>query len=424
MEILIESGRLVNPPGGKEGMFDILIEDGVVVKIAKHIRRPAAKKIAAKGCLVLPGLVDCHCHLREPGREDEETIATGTRAAVRGGFTTICCMANTEPPLDGKVPIRFIRDRAEKEGACEVLPIGAVTVGRQGAVIAPYGEMVEEGAVAFSDDGCCVMDSLVMRRALEYTRLFGKPVISHAEDQVLAKNGVMNEGFLSLRLGLSGIPRQAEEIMVARDISLAVLTGGRLHCAHLTTAEAVELVRRAKRSVKTVTAEAAIHHCVLTEEAVRGYNAMAKVSPPLRTEKDIEALCRGLKDGTIDCLVTDHAPHTDEEKETGFEHAPFGMIGFETALPLAFSLRKRGLTLREIVGMLTSGPARVLGIGRGIVVEGGRADVVIVDPDRQWTYARETVISKSKNSPFIGKTLTGMVLVTIAAGKIVYTADR
>ena len=386
-----------------------------------NINKKVKNIIDAKGKLIFPGLIDIHCHLREPGREDEETILSGSKSAVSGGFTTICCMPNTNPPLDNKVSIRFVYDRG-REALCEVLPIGAITVKREGKLLAPYGEMVKEGAVAFSDDGNCIMDSLVMRRALEYTKLYGKPVISHSEDENLKKNGVMNEGPLSTKMGLRGIPKEAEEIMVARDVFLSNLTGGRLHIAHITTSNAVKLVKEAKRRNKKITCEAAIHHLILTEEAVSGYNPNAKVSPPLRTEKDRKALIAGLKDGTIDCIVTDHAPHSEEEKEMGFEMAPFGMIGFETALSLSMKLLDEGLSLKEIISKFTEGPSRVIGIDRGEIKEGERADIVIFDPNKEWIYKKEDIKSKSKNSPFIGWKLKGKVLYTIFSGKIVYSA--
>lgn len=419
MDILIKNGYLIDPKGKKEGRFDILVSKGKVEKISKKINKKVKNIIDAKGKLIFPGLIDIHCHLREPGREDEETILSGSKSAVSGGFTTICCMPNTNPPLDNKVSIRFVYDRG-REAFCEVLPIGAITVKREGKLLAPYGEMVKEGAVAFSDDGNCVMDSLVMRRALEYTKLYGKPVISHSEDENLKKNGFMNEGPLSTKMGLRGIPKEAEEIMVARDVFLSNLTGGRLHIAHITTSNAVKLVKEAKRRNKKITCEAAIHHLILTEEAVSGYNPNAKVSPPLRTEKDRKALIAGLKDGTIDCIVTDHAPHSEEEKEMGFEMAPFGMIGFETALSLSMKLLDEGLSLKEIISKFTEGPSRVLGIDRGEIKEGERADIVIFDPDYEWVYKKEEIKSKSKNSPFINWKLKGKVIWTICSGKIVY----
>jgi len=422
MEILIRNGRLVDPSTRRCPKRDILISEGRIARIAPRIRARASV-LDANGCLILPGLIDLHCHLREPGQEEKETIETGTKAAVAGGFTTVCCMPNTQPPLDNRIAIGFVVSRA-RHASCEVLPIGAITVGREGRALAPYGEMVREGAVGFPDDGSFVMDSQVMRRALEFSKLFGKPIISHAEDQSLTKNGVMNEGALSTKLGLPGAPREAEEIAIGRDIALCRLTGGRLHIAHVTTAEGVDLIRRAKREGLPVTCEVAVHHLILTEEAVADYDTNAKVSPPLRTKEDIRALIRGLKDGTIDAIVTDHAPHTREEKEAGFEEAPFGMIGFETALSLALSLQEAGLTLQEIVARMTVGPARAFGLHRGVVAEGRRADLVILDPDRQWVYTKESVVSKSKNSPFLNRKMRGKVVATICHGKVAYQSQE
>ncbi len=421
MDIIIINGNVIDPKNNRDGVFDILIRNGKIAQVGRNIKASASfKVIDAQGMYVLPGLIDIHCHLREPGREDEETIVNGSFSAVTGGFTTICCMPNTSPALDNKVAIGFVKNRAIN-AYCDVLPIGAITINRQGKELVAYGEMVQEGACAFSDDGDCVMDSLVMRRALEYTKFHHKRLISHAEDNTLSKNGVMHEGALSVKMGLVGIPRQAEEIMVHRDIALAKLTGGLLHIAHLSTKEAVDILRKAKKTNPNITCEVTVHHLVLTEQSVEGYNANAKVSPPLRTEKDLKALIEGLKDGTIDCIVTDHAPHSQEEKESGFENAPFGIIGFETALPLSMGLTDKGMSIQQIVTRWTEGPAKVLGLtDRGSLSEGNRADIVIFDPKRQWIYSKEHIQSKSKNSPFIGWRLKGRVVVTICRGQVVF----
>jgi len=419
MGILIKNGYLIEPKSGKEGKYDVLIEDGIVQEIKKNIPSGKHKVIECKNKIVSPGFVDIHCHLREPGREDEETIYTGSLSAVSGGFTTICCMPNTEPPLDNKVSVRFVYEKGEKS-LCEVLPIGTITRRREGKEIAPYFEMIEENTVAFSDDGDCVMDSNVMRMALEYTLLHKKPIISHSEDKNLSRNGVMNEGYISTKMGLPGIPREAEEIMVERDIKIAKLTGGILHIAHLSSSGSVESVKRAKKNLKNITCEVTAHHITLTEEAVIGYNPNAKVSPPLRTEEDRISLIEGLKDGTIDCIVTDHAPHSFEEKESGFENAPFGIIGFETFLPLILKLIDYGMNLKDVIYKVTYAPSKILNLERGIIEVGKRADIAIFDPDFEWIYTEDKIKSKSKNSPFLNRKLKGKVLLTISKGKIVY----
>ncbi len=423
MGIIIKNGYLIDPKTKREGKFDILIEGNFIKKIGKNIPSKNHKIIDCKNKIVCPGFVDLHCHLREPGREDEETIYTGSLSAVSGGFTTICCMPNTDPPLDNKVSVRFVYEKGQKS-LCEVFPVGTITKNREGKEIAPYLEMIEENAVAFSDDGNCVMDSNVMRRALEYTLIHKKTIISHSEDQNLSKNGVMNEGYISTKLGLHGIPKEAEEIMVERDIKLAKLTGGLLHLTHLTTEGAIESVRRVKKSLKNISCDVTVHHITLTEEAVINYNPNAKVSPPLRTEKDRVSLIEGLKDGTVDCIITDHAPHSYEEKESGFENAPFGIIGFETFLPLCLKLIDYGMKLMDIIYKITYAPAKILNIERGIIDVGKRADITIFDPDIEWIYKYEEIKSKSKNSPFINWKLKGKVLYTIYKGKIVYKDER
>ncbi|MCM8766549.1 MAG: dihydroorotase [Candidatus Omnitrophica bacterium] len=419
MGILLKNGYLIEPKSGKEGEFDILIEDGVVKEIKKNIFTRNYKIIDCKNKIVSPGFVDLHCHLREPGREDEETIYTGSLSAVSGGFTTICCMPNTDPPLDNKVSVRFVYEKGEKS-LCEVLPIGAITKDRKGKELAPYFEMIEENTIAFSDDGNCVMDSNVMRRALEYTLLHKKPIISHSEDENLARNGVMNEGFTSTKMGLPGIPAEAEEIMVERDLRIAKLTGGILHITHLSCMGSVESIRRFKKILKNISCDVTAHHLILTEDAISGYNTNAKVSPPLRTEKDRISLIEGLKDGTIDCIITDHAPHSYEEKQSGFENAPFGIIGFETFLPLCLKLVDYGIKLKDILYKITYSPSKILNLERGIIEKGKRADIVVFDPDIEWVYKEDKIKSKSKNTPFLNWKLKGKVLLTISKGKIVY----
>jgi dihydroorotase len=420
MEILIRKARILDPSTGTDTVSDLCISGQTIVGIGKNLRKkPGSVVLDGAGLWLLPGLIDLHCHLREPGNEEEETILSGAQAASSGGFTTICCHPNTEPPADNKVVVRYIFDRAH-QAPIEVLPYGAITVGRKGVCLAPMGEMAEAGVVGFSDDGNCVMDSLIFRRALEYSKIFGRPVVSHSEDHNLSRNGVMNEGLLATKLGLRGIPREAETVMVYRDICLAGLTGGRLHLAHLSTRESVEIVRRIKNKIPNVTCETTVHHLILTEEALVDYDTNAKVNPPLRTRDDISALVSGIKDGTIDAIVTDHAPHSEEEKGSGMENAPFGMIGFETALPLALSLVKYGLKLLDILACLTVKPSRILGLPPRTLAAGARADCVLFDPDKEWVYSRAAIRSKSKNSPFIGQTLKGRCVCTICRGEIVF----
>ncbi len=423
MDTLIRGGRVVDPEREREETLDIEISKGKVIKVAKGLRPKRGEKvIEAKGLIVSPGFIDMHCHFREPGREDEETLITGSQAAVSGGFTTVCLMPNTNPPLDNKLAIEYIYSRANKIGLCNLLPIGTITKRRKGEELSEMADLAKAGAVAFSDDGDTVTDSNLFRRALEYAKIFKRPIIDHPEDKKLSKEGVMNEGYLSTTLGLSGIPKEAEEIIVFRDLLLSRLTGSRLHLAHLSTEGSVELVREAKKKGVKVSCEATIHHLILTEEAIKEYGTNAKVNPPLRKRKDIEALKRGLIDGTIDALVTDHAPHSSEEKETDMESASFGIIGSETLLPLSLSLISKELPLPKLLSKLTSNPAKILGLkGRGIIREGNIADITIFDPKKRWKVKEEDLKSKSRNTPFLGWQMKGKVLFTLHNGKIVYS---
>jgi len=420
MDILIKNIRVIDPQSRIDAIRDVLISNGNFTEIGKNIHKKTPRVIDGTGLWLIPGLIDMHCHLREPGNEEEETIMSGSYSAASGGFTTICCQANTEPPVDNKVVASYICEKA-KGAVIKVLPFGTVTVGRKGNLLSPMGELVESGVIGFSDDGNCVMDSLIFRRALEYSKTWGKIVVSHSEDQILAKNGVMNEGLLSTKLGLRGIPREAESIMVYRDICLAELTGARLHLAHLTTKESVSLVKEAKKKLKNITCEVAVHHLILTEEALKNYDANAKVSPPLRTQADIRALVKGIKENVIDAIVTDHAPHTEEEKGSGIENAPFGMIGFETALPLAMSLIKYGLKPIQILEKMTVNPAKIIGIKPNSICEGYQANCVIFDPKKEWVLTKDNIKSLSKNTPFLGQKITGKVLVTFYQGTPVYS---
>ncbi len=422
--IVIANGRVIDPAAGVDELRDLWIEKGVVRAVAKPgelASTDGAERIDARGMWVVPGFVDLHVHLREPGYEYKETIATGTAAAVAGGFTAVACMANTNPVNDNAAVTRLILDRAAEAGLARVYPIGALSVGLQGERMAEIGEMHAAGILAVSDDGMPVADAGLMRRALEYTKLFGIPVVDHAEDKGLCGGGCMHEGRVSMRLGLRGIPAAAEEVMVARDVSLAELTGGRLHIAHVSTRGAIASVRDAKARGIAVTAEAAPHHFTLTDAAVAAYDGDAKMNPPLRSEEHRQAVLGGLADGTIDAIATDHAPHHRDEKEVEFESAAFGIVGLETALPLSLRLVTGGtLTPSALVERLSTAPARILRVPGGTLAEGSPADVTLVDPEAAWTVETPKLRSKSKNTPFRGHEMKGKAIVTIVGGRIVF----
>jgi len=424
VNILITNGHIVDPSQEIDGIGDILIEEDRIKEIVLRPRTLNAisssfEIIDATNLYVLPGLVDMHCHLREPGFSHKETIRTGTLAALKGGFTTLCCMPNTNPVNDNETVTEFILRKAYAEGACYVYPIGAITKGQKGEELAEMGNMHSAGCVAFSDDGRPVMNSLIMRRALEYSKAFNMPVISHPEDINLSEGGVMNEGIESNRLGLKGIPDEAEEIMIARDIMLAGLTGGRLHIAHVSTRRGVELIRRAKEEGLNVSAETCPHYFSLTEAAVSDYNTDAKVNPPLRTEEDINAIIEGLRDGTIDVIATDHAPHHRDEKLQEFDKAPSGISGLETALSLSLKLVHDGrLSLKELIKKLSFNPAKIVGIPKGTLRPGTKADILIVDIKREFRVEAERFLSLGKNTPFDRWLLKGMAVMTICKGVI------
>ncbi|OGW49125.1 MAG: dihydroorotase [Nitrospirae bacterium RBG_19FT_COMBO_42_15] len=422
MRMLIKNGRVLDPANNIDDSLDIFIEGNIIKKVAKGIKAEAsAKVIDAKGKIVAPGLIDIHTHLREPGFEYKETIRTGTMAAAAGGFTAICCMPNTNPINDNRAVTEFILSKSAKEGIVNVLPIGAITKGSQGKALAEISDMVNAGCVAISDDGKGVMDAEVMRRGLEYTKAFDIPVIAHCEDANLSSGGVMNEGFASTTLGLRGIPKAAEEVMVVRDIALAELTGARLHIAHVSSAGSVESIRTAKKRGVKVTCETCPHYFTLTEDAVIGYNTNAKVNPPLRTKEDVKAIKEGLKDGTIDIIASDHAPHAVHEKEIEFDYASFGMIGLETSLPLILNLVREGvLTLKDAIAKATINPARLLKLKKGTLSEGADADITIIDPESEWVVDVNNLKSKSKNTAFAGMKMKGRAVMTIVGGKIVY----
>ncbi len=437
--ILVQGGHIVDPAQGVDRKGDLLIEDGVVSELDPDMASGppvGPQTIDAEGLVVCPGFIDVHCHLREPGFEYKETIATGTRAAAAGGFTTVCAMPNTNPVMDSRSVVEFVMGRAREQGVVRVLPIGAVTRGSQGRELAEMGELAEAGAIGFSDDGHPVSDPNIMRQALSYASGLGLPIINHCEVHELSTGGVMNEGWVSNRLGLKGIPNSAEEIMVARDIELAELTGGRLHVAHASTAGTLTLVREAKGKGLNVTCEVTPHHLTLSDETVMGYSrdgqpfepltdsaydTNAKVAPPLRARSDLEAMAEGLKDGTVDFIATDHAPHGTVEKQCTFDEAANGISVLETALGSLMGLVDAGDTaLPLLVEKLTAAPAKFLGIDSGSLKQGSPADVTLFDPDAEWAVDPERFVSKGKNTPLAGATLRGRVVATIVAGEVVY----
>jgi dihydroorotase len=423
MSLLIRNGRVVDPAGSMDAVQDVLVSGDRIERVGGGLPAPdGATVLEAAGKVVCPGFIDIHVHLREPGFEYKETVATGTRAAAAGGFTAVCCMANTHPVNDNRSITDYIRAKAEAEGAVRVYPIGAVTRGLGGQELAELAELAEAGCVAFSDDGQCVMNAALYRRAMEYTLPFGVPVISHAEDEHLADGGAMHEGVVSTELGMPGVPAAAEDVMVARDILLAELTGAHLHIAHLSTAGAVRLVREAKARGVHVTAEVTPHHLLLTDEAVRSFDGNTKMNPPLRSKRDAEALLEGLLDGTIDCIATDHAPHALSEKEGEFDRAAFGIVGLETAVGLLLDrlVRPGALPLTTLVSRLSRDPARLLGLPGGSLAPGAPADLTILDPAAEWTVDPARFESRSRNTPFGGWTLTGRPWKTIVRGRIAW----
>ena len=423
MSLLISGGLVVDPLRGLCESLDLLVERGKIAALEPPgaISPEGRRLIAAQGLVVTPGLIDMHVHLREPGEEYKETIETGTRAAVRGGFTAVAAMPNTRPVNDAAAVTRFILDQARAAGLARVYPVGAVSLGSMGENLSEYADLKAAGVVALSDDGHPVMNPMLMRRALEYARTFDLPIISHCEDLDLRSEGVIHEGKVSLRLGLKGIPAAAEEVMVYRDLNLARLTGGRLHIAHVSTAGSVELIRRAKAGGLKVTAETAPHYFTLTDEAVLGFDTHAKVNPPLRGAADVAAIKKGLKDGTLDAIASDHAPHSTMEKEVEFESAAFGLIGLETALGLTLKLvHNRVLTLSQAVAALSTHPAHILGVPGGNLAPGSPADVTIIDPKCKWQVDVNKFASKSRNCPFNGWTLKGLATMTIIVGKVVW----
>jgi dihydroorotase len=432
MTILIKNAIIVNADKMHSKPQDILLEKGKIAQIAASIPPRGSlsedgnhKVVDAKDKLVFPGLIDLHVHLRQPGREDKETVETGTRSAAKGGFTSIFCMPNTTPVIDNAMVVEAIINEAKRVGLVNVYPVGAITRGQMGKELTDMAELKQAGCKALSDDGKCVENSQVMRLALEYAKMIELLLIQHCQDHTLTAGGVMNEGYHSMVLGLKGDPGIAETVIVARDIELAHYLKTKVHLAHMSLKRSVELIRFAKSQGIQVTAEACPHHFTLTDEAVKGFDTSTKVNPPLRTPEDVAAIREGLKDGTIDCIVTDHAPHTKEDKETGFDNAPFGMIGLETSVGLTMTelVHKKVLTLEQMADRMSAAPARVGGLEtKGKIAEGLDADITIIDPNREWEVRVEDFWSKSKNSPFVGRKLKGRVEVTICGGKITYQA--
>ncbi|HKZ33223.1 MAG TPA: dihydroorotase [Vicinamibacteria bacterium] len=425
--LLVKGGRVVDPSQGIDRALDVLLEDGKVEKLAPRIPARGAELIEAGGLVVCPGFIDIHTHLREPGREDKETIASGTRAAAAGGFTAVCAMPNTHPVNDTAGITRAIVEKARAEGSVRVYPIGAITRGQLGEELAEFGDLQEAGCVAFSDDGKPVASARMMRRALEYARTFGLVLIDHCEEPTLAEKACMNEGPVSTVLGLRGAPAAGEAIMVERDVLLAELTGGRVHIAHLSAAASLDAVRRGKARGVKVTAEVTPHHLFLTDEAVRetGYDTNTKMNPPLRAEPDRAALIEGLRDGTIDCIATDHAPHTVDDKHVEYDQAAFGIVGLETAVPLCLDrLVGAGLVeLSQLVALLSTNPARVLGLAGGTLAPGSPADLTLLDLTKRRTVDPARFESRSRNTPFGGLALRGWPAATIVAGRVAWKAS-
>jgi dihydroorotase len=426
--MLLRGGRVIDPAQGLDAALDVMVSDGAIDEVAPHLATRGAQVVDLKGLVVCPGFIDVHVHLREPGREDKETIASGTRAAAAGGFTAVCAMPNTTPVNDTAGITRAILEKARNEGVVRVYPIGAITRGQRGEELAEYGDLREAGCVAISDDGHPVASARVMRRALEYAKAFGLTVIDHCEEPTLSERTCMNEGPVSTHLGLRGVPAAGEAMMVERDVLLAELTAGRVHVAHLSAAASVDAVRRGKARGVSVTAEATPHHLFLTDEAVRetGYDTNTKMNPPLRSEADRQAVIAGLRDGTIDCIATDHAPHTVDDKKVEFDQAANGVVGLETAVPLCLDglLGKGLLDLPRLVALLSTNPARVLGLPGGTLAPGSPADLTVLDLSRKRQVDPARFESRSRNTPFAGWILKGWPAMTVVGGRVVWKDTR
>ncbi|VAX38013.1 Dihydroorotase [hydrothermal vent metagenome] len=425
MSLLIKNAIIVNADKMAKKPQDILIEKGKIVQVSDVIKKDNVKVLDAKDKLVMPGLIDIHVHFREPGQEHKETIETGSQSAAKGGFTTVMCMPNTEPTIDSAPIVASIIKEAKRVGLVNVLPIGAITKGRKNEELTNMFELRKAGCLALSDDGTCVSNSQLMKLAFQYSKMADVLLIQHCEDPLLSAGGVMNEGFVSTLLGLKGDPGVSESVIVARDIELAKYVDARIHLAHMSLRRSMDLIRVAKSQGVQVTAEACPHHFTITDETVKSFNTNAKVNPPLRTKDDVEAVKEAIKDGTIDCIVTDHAPHTPEDKERGFDHAPCGMVGLETSVGLTITelVNPKIISWTTMVDKMSTAPARIVGIeNKGRIAEGLDGDITIIDPNAEWEVTLEDFVSKSNNSPFIGKKLQGKVQTTICAGKVVYQA--
>ena len=424
--IWIRNARVIDPAARCDAKGDVCIADGRFVDGFTAAQKKTARQLDARGFVACPGLVDIHVHLREPGQIHKETIQTGTRAAAAGGFTTVVCMPNTTPVADHAGTIEYIHNAIEHDAVVHVYPTGCITVGQKGEQLAPTGSLKRAGVVAITDDGHCVQNNELMRRAVEYAKMFDLPILDHCQDEAMTQDAVMNEGVMSTRLGLRGWPHAAEDVIVSRNVILSTYTGGHIHLQHITSKYAVDLIRRAKGRGVRVTAEATPHHLALTDAALAGYDPNFKMNPPLRTEEDRRALIEGLRDGTIDCVATDHAPHTDYEKDKEFDYAPFGIIGLETALPVALDVlhRRSRFPLPDMIALLTHKPAALLRLPAGTLAAGAPADLTLFDPDEKWTYDAKAGFSKSGNSPWHGQTLTGRVKTTIVAGRVVFDGTK
>ncbi len=424
--IWITNARVIDPAARRDAKGDLFIADGRFVASFSAAQKKEAEKIDAHGLVACPGLVDIHVHLREPGQTHKETIQTGTRAAAAGGFTTVVCMPNTTPVADNAGTIEYIHNAIEHGAAVNVYPTGCITVGQEGKQLAPAGTLKRAGVVALTDDGHCVQNNEIMRRAVEYAKMFDLPIMDHCQDESMTENAAMNEGVMSTRLGLRGWPHAAEDIIVSRNVILSTYTGAHIHLQHITSKYSVDLIRRAKSRGVRVTAEATPHHLALTDAALAGYDPNLKMNPPLRTEDDRRALIEGLRDGTLDCVATDHAPHTDYEKDKEFDYAPFGVIGLETALPVVLDVlhRQHRFPLADVLALLTHKPAQLLHLPAGTLAGGAAADLTLFDPEETWRYDAKAGFSKSGNSPWHGQTLTGRVKRTFVAGRPVFDGAK